>query len=375
MKKIIVIGCGFAGLTVAEQLSSFGDILELTVIDKNPYFNFLPSLPDVIGRDIRPGYLSYPIKILSRKLKFNFIEEQATAVDLRNNTVSTARQTLKYDYLVIASGTETNFYGNNEIRQNAYKLDDTKDAGLILDALQNKNFDHYIISGAGYTGIEIAVGLRAYLRKRLLDKPVLIVEKGNSLLGPLPEWIKEYTLDNLRRLDVRVLVNSAVAKVEPEKITLSSQDTFANAMLIWTAGVKTPDFVRNLNVDKTPQGRLKVDEYLRVNDNCFAAGDSAYFAYKGAALRMAVQFAIMQGISISRNILRLQRGMWLHKYRPYDLGYIIPMANNKSCGRVLGINVKGVLPTFLHYAMVVYRSYGFRNKFGIIFGLFRPKHR
>jgi NADH dehydrogenase len=371
MKKAVIIGCGFAGVSASRQLSKFRHALELTIIDKNPYFNFLPCLPDVIGRNIQPDYLRYPIKLLSQNLRFNFIKDRVKSIDLGNNTVFTSGQNIAYDYLIIASGTETNFYGNDEIKRYAYKLDNTEDAELIRDTLRQNDFDYYIISGAGYTGIEIAVSLRAYLKKKSQDKPILIVEKTTDILGPLPDWIKNYASNNLRELNIHVLLNSAITKVENDRVTLSNQDRFNNAILIWTAGVKTPDFVQNLNVDKTPQGRLKVDEYLRIRDNCFAVGDSAYFTYNSSFLRMAVQFAIAQGIRASANIIRSIQGKNLRKYKPLDLGYIIPMANNKSCGRLLRINMQGLLPTFLHYVMSVYRSYGLKNKFGLLTDLLK----
>jgi len=366
MKTIVIIGCGFAGLNAVQRLTNHKSGLGITVIDKNPYFNFLPALPDVIGRNIHPDYLRYPIKHLSQKLKFNFIEEETRSIDLEKNKVFTSTQDFRYDYLVIASGTETNFYGNSEIRQCAYKLDDAEDASLIRDALDKNDFDYYIISGAGYTGIEIATNLRAYLNKKSKDKPIVIVEKAAGILGPLPDWIKNYTRDNLKRLNIRVLLNSSIVKAEKDKVILSNQNTLNNALLIWTAGVKTPDFVQNLSVDKTPQGRLKVDRYLRVRDNCFAAGDSASFTYNSSFLRMAVQFAITQGALVGSNIIRSIQGMNLEPYQPRDLGYIIPMANSKSCGQVLGIKITGRLPTFFHYVMCLYRSFGMRNKFGII---------
>lgn len=371
MKKILIIGCGFAGLSAAQRLSRFKDALEVVVIDKNPYFNFLPCLPDVIGRGIDADNLRYPIKLLSQRLGSNFIQEGVESIDLEKNLVFSPPRNIAYDYLIIASGTETNFYGNSEIRQRAYKLDDAEDARLLRQTIEKNDFDYYIISGAGYTGIEIATNLRTYLHKKSKDKPIIIVEKAPAILGPLPEWIKDYVANNLKALNIRVLLNSSVVKADERRVIVSDQTIFNNAMLIWAAGVKTPDFVQKLNVDKTPQGRLKVDAYLRIKDNCFAVGDSAYFAYNNSFLRMAVQFAITQGDLSGSNIIRSIKGMALRKYNPRDLGYIIPLANNKSCGQIVGIKMKGLLPTFFHYVMSIYRSYGFKNRLGMVSDLLR----
>jgi len=366
MKKVVIIGCGFAGVSAVERLSRFKREVEVTVIDRNPYFNFLPLLPDVIGRDIDPDNLRFPIRTLSEKLGLTFFEEEVTSVNLEKNSVSTHKQNITYDYLLIAAGSETNFYGNNEVKQCAWKLNDAADAALIRKTIDENDFDYYVISGGGYTGIEIATNLRRYLDKRNKRKPVIIVEKAPGLLGPLPEWMKEYVSGNLKEMNIEVLTNNSVAKTSKNTVTLANQKIFANAMFIWAAGVKTADFIKDMPVEKTPQGRLKVDEYLRIKDNCFVAGDSSYFTYKNGFLRMAVQFAITQGEAAAANIIRSIQGNKLTRFRPADLGYIIPMANNKSCGSILGANLKGILPTLLHYVMCTYRSCGIKNKLGLL---------
>ena len=137
-------------------------------------------------------------------------------------------------------------------------------------------------------------------------------------------------------------------------------------MVFWTAGVKTSDFISKLNVEKTGQGRIKVDEFLRLKDGIFVVGDAAGFLYKKMPLRMAVQFSILQGRIAGANVINTILNKPLIKYNPKDLGYVIPMANNKSCSKILGLNLKGVFPTILHYFMCIYRSYGLYNKFGIL---------
>jgi len=366
MKKIVIIGGGFAGLFCAKTLSVYSKKLDLDVvlIDKSGIFNFLPALPDIIGRRIKPDHLINEIKDLSERFKFRFISDTAVALDLDNNKVQTQTGFLDYDYLVIASGSETNFYGNDIIRKHAYKLDDASDAEKLIGDLEGK--EHYLIAGGGYTGIELATNLRVYLDRKRIQKKIYIVERAPSILGPLPQWMKEYVLNNLKKLDIEVFTNISVGSIEQDKINLSNGNSFDKAMLIWAAGVRTADFIQNLKVDKNPQGRIKVDDYLRVKDNCFVIGDAGYFSYNGNFLRMAVQFAITQGVSAALNISRSIRGLNMVQYKPIDLGFVIPMANNKSCADIMGINMKGFIPTCLHYIMCIYRSYGVKNKFGII---------
>lgn len=375
MKKIVIIGCGFAGLTAASKLSRFRRELEITVIDKNKFASFLPLLPDTIGRGIKDSTITYPIGQFSRRLGLNFINEQVKAIDLDKNAVFTEKMSITYDYLILASGSQTNFYGNDKIEQYAYKLDDAEDAKVIIETINRQNFDTCVISGAGYTGIELATNLKLYFNKKGVDKRIIVIEKAASILGPLPEWMKGYVSKNLRDLDIEVLTNTTVNSVDAGSVLLSNGNSFANTMFIWVAGVRCPDFIQNLNVEKNPQGRIKVDECLRIRGNCFVAGDSGYVAYRSNYLRMAVQFAIYQAVLISKNIIRDIRGRQLHRYKPVDLGYIIPMANNKSCGEVLGFRISGIIATIMHFTMCFYRLYSLRNRLNLASDLLRQNDK
>ena len=355
-KKIVIIGCGFAGAEAANGLARYAKTLEVTVIDKNPSISFLPCLPDVIGRGVDPRHLSYPIAEVAARAGCAFLQAETQSLDLANNTVVTSKGSVAYDYVLVASGSETNFYGNNEIQRYAYKIDDANDARRLREAIDTNDFERYLVAGAGYTGIEVATNLRRCLAAKNRRAPVIVVEKGPSLLGPLPEWMKQYVAENLRRLDIEVRFNSGIT------------DTAAlgNALLVWAAGVKTSPFIQALDLSKTPQGRVKVDAFLRARPDCFFAGDTACFGSEKSMLRMAVQYAITQGACAAGNIARSARGKKLVPYRPLDLGYVIPLANDRACGHILGMDMQGRLPLMLHYLMCAYRSYGWENKWGLL---------
>ncbi|MCK9614832.1 MAG: FAD-dependent oxidoreductase [Candidatus Omnitrophica bacterium] len=366
MPKIIIIGAGFGGLSCALELSHADCNLEIIVIDKKETFDFLPSLPDTLGRGINPQFLASNIEAIAKENGFEFIKEEVLSVDFSKKEIYTNNGKIGYDYLVIASGSETNFYGNDNIKNFAYTLDNVDDAKKIISALKEKSFDKFIISGGGYTGIEVATNLRRFFYKKKKEAKIIIVEKSKSILGPLPEWMKNYTRKNLARLDIEVFTQSAITRIEGSTVYVSGQEVFDNALVVWAAGVKTAKFIQELNAEKNTQGRLMVDNNLRLNDNCFAIGDAADVNYKGNYLRMAVQFAIVQGNLTAKNIIRSIKHRKLVEHKPIDLGYIIPMANNYSCGNVFGVNLKGKLPTLLHFSMCIYRTYGFKNKIGFL---------
>ncbi|MCM8797390.1 MAG: FAD-dependent oxidoreductase, partial [Candidatus Omnitrophica bacterium] len=276
------------------------------------------------------------------------------------------RRTLDYDYLLIASGSETNFYNNADIQRRALTLGSVDDVKRIRQTLNQGNFGNFIICGGGYTGIEIASNLRIYLNKLGKKGNIIIVEQAPAILGQLPQWMKDYVMINLKELKIEVYVNNVVGKTEGQRVILSGGMVFDKAMVIWAAGVRTAAFIQELKLEKNPQGRIRVDDYLRIDARCFAAGDAALFIYKGAPLRMAVQFAISQGECAALNIINSINGLPLRRFIPRDLGYIIPVANNRSCGTVLGADLKGRLPTLLHFVMCIYRSYGIKNRLGIL---------
>ena len=340
MTRVVITGAGFAGLSAARVLRTEALGFEVILFDRRDTFDFLPMLPDVIGRAISHRALSCNLNDLSKRLSFKFVNAEVVSLDLAQKHVATQNGSASFDYLIIASGSETNFYGNENIKKYAYALNNASDASQLTQALEQGDRDNYIICGAGYTGIEAATGLHKFLSRHKKPGKVIIVERASSILGPLPEWMKAYTLNNLGHLGIEVILNASVAAIEENRVRLTNGTIFDKAMTIWAAGVKTSNFVQNLNIEKNPQGRLKADEYLRINDYCFVCGDAAYFQYKNSYLRMAVQFALSQGQCAGRNVIKSALKKPLLKYRPLDLGYIIPMANNRACGIALGLKVK-----------------------------------
>lgn len=364
--KVVIIGSGFAGLSCALHLSKAACGLEITVIDRKATFDFLPSLPDVLGRKISPHLLSCSIKAIAEKKGFGFIRQEILSIDLFKKEISAQSLKINYDYLVIASGSEANFYGNDKIKESAYTLDSVSDAIRLVSALKASSFDNFVVAGGGYTGIEIAASLRRFLSGGKKGGKIIIIEKAESILGALPQWMKDYAGKNLLRLDIEMFTKTSIELINGRQVHASGGKVFDNALVIWAAGVKTAKFIREMNTEKNAQGRLKVDRYLRLNNNCFAIGDAAYVKYGENYLRMAVQFAIAQGAATAKNIIASIKSKKLVEYKPVDLGYIIPMANNRSCGTVFGLNLKGKLPTLLHFVMCIYRLCGWGNKIGFV---------
>ena len=371
MKKIVLIGAGFAGLSAARRLSRACLGLEITLIDKKGDFNFLPLLPDCIGRTLETRFLASDLASLCRNLKVNFIREEVGSVDLDARLAHTGPVDHPYDYLLIASGSQPNFFSNPDAYNFAFPLNNTQDAEKIFRNLKKNDPENLIICGAGYTGVEVATNLWRYCKNNGLSKKIILVERAPQILGALPGWMKDHALKNLAGMGIEILTNSVIEMIGPDRLNVSGGRQFERAMLIWVPGVQTAPFIQKLDLPKNPQGRIAVDEYLRAARNCFCAGDASWFKDKSSFLRMAVQFAITQGDCAAQNIIRSIKNLPLKKYRPVDLVYIIPLANNRSCGQVLGLNVSGIPATGMHFIMCIFRSLGWKNKIGIINSLIK----
>lgn len=366
MQKVIIVGGGFGGLSAAGVFAKARGEVEVTLVDQRESCDFLPMLPDVLGRGVPVSCLRYNLQDAAARLNFKFVNRHVESIDTSRKEVLTSGGALGYDYLIVASGSETNFYNNENIRQGAFRLDDTIDAARIISAIKAKEFSNYVIAGGGYTGIEVATNLSIFLRRHRREGKIIIIERATSILGTLPQWTKDYASNNLERLGIEVILNASIDRIENGRIFISTGAVLESSMLIWCAGVRTGDFLQRPGFRMNSQGRIKVDKYLRLNGSCFIIGDACHFSSGDAFLRMAVQFSLAQGRCAARNVLRSIRNRPLIEYRPFDFGYIIPMANNQSCGIVLGTRVKGLLPTLFHYIMCIYRSYGFRNRWGVL---------
>lgn len=371
MKKVLIIGGGFAGLSAARRLNRERDV-SVTLVDKNKTSHFLPLLPDLVGRRIPPSFLQCSLHDLSRKYGFSFVQDNVTSVDFKGNMVKTASLSITFDFLILASGSQTNFYGQENLKNQAFSLGSVDDAFSILENVKQSLWDNFVIAGGGYTGIEIATHICRFLAKNKQEKRITVIERAGRLLANLPEEFRHYSERNLQLMNIDILLETTVKDVtQDRKVVLSNGEVFSNAMLIWTAGVKTGDLIGNMDYKKTRQGRLVVDEYLRLDECVFAAGDVAHIEHKGLALRMGVQFSLSEGLLAAENIIRTMKKKPLKPYRPVDLGYVVPMANGRSCGIVLGMPVYGCIPTFLHYFMGIYRSWTWENRIGILKSLIK----
>ena len=365
MKRIVLVGGGFAGLHALGRLAGAGLDLRITLIDRRATSDFLPMLPDLIGRPVRPRRLRYPLAPACERHGARFLQATVEGIDLDARTVHLPDRDLPFDYLLLASGSETTFHGHDELRAASLTLDDVADAVRMCDSLDGGGVERVVVVGGGYTGVEIATNVWRRQRGSRSERRVAIVEYTDTLLPGLPEEFRLYTRANVRRLGIETVTGTTVESVDAGTVICTNGRRFERALVLWSAGVQTGDFVRDLPVDRTRQGRIEVDEFLGFAPGCFAAGDVAGARRGGQPLRMGVQFSIAGGLCAAGNILHSLRGEEPDPFRPFDPGYVIPMANGRSCGRILGIECYGAVPTGMHYLMCLVRTFSWADRLGL----------
>jgi len=372
MGDIVIIGGGFAGLEAARVLSKRRSKLgerRILLVDAKSHFDFLPILPDVAGGRVDKNHASMEMAQYLEDLGVNFSQDEVVKIDTDKKEVFLkSSHVLSYEFLILASGSVTNFFNNKDIQRVALKLDTSDDAQMLKNVVTTYPTKNILVIGGGYTGVEIASQLACLLKHKKVKKYSLnIIEKGEDILGVLPDWMKDYCRINLCSLRVHMYAECSLKEVNEQSVKLSNGLEFSNYLLIWTAGVQTPAFVRELKFDKDKQGRLSVGTDLSFDKNSFAIGDAACFKYKDKPLRMSVQFSIAQARVAASNIIRLiAKKEKMVPYRPLDLGFLVPLANRKACGKILFFKVWGLLGWLCHYGMCIYRSLSLKNRLGLV---------
>ncbi|MEG0725142.1 MAG: NAD(P)/FAD-dependent oxidoreductase [Mucinivorans sp.] len=330
-KRVVVIGAGFAGLKVASTL--IDSDLQVVMIDKENYHQFQPLIYQVATSGLEPSAIAFPVrKNFQRAANFYFRLAKFESVEVDKKQIVTSIGVIQYDYLVLATGTTTNYYGLQNVERAALPMKSVSEAitlrNHILQTLekavldpQDESLRTIVIVGGGATGVEIAGALadmRRYVIKKdypeLRELPIRIVlaEASPKVLGVMHERSSSGALKTLLAMGVEVKTNCAVADYVDSKVVMRDGTQIATQTLIWVSGV-TVEPIAGLDASLYARGgRIKVDGYNQVEgaDSIFVAGDAALQSegMYSAGHPQVAPVAIGQGQSVARNIIRHARG-------------------------------------------------------------------
>lgn len=363
MTEIVVLGGGFAGVFAARQLQKLSDEFRVTLIDKNTYHLFIPSLYEVATAEEPRNNICIPYtEIFPRGVRL--VKGEAVSVDKESKKINFKDgQFLNYDYLVIALGSESNYNDIEGLRENSISFKSLEEAIKIRDKVKELYIKKHgegkalmvAVVGGGATGVELSTELSKYEEKLGGNIEVSIFQGGPTLLKGMSHKVSEIARERLQKAGINVHLNSRVKKVTSEYLEIEDGRQHPYDLLIWTGGVKPNAILEDSGFPKTTEGRIAVDEYLRVkgSEDIFAAGDIADEKPKLA------QVAHEQGTAAGKNLARFVKGQKLVPYHYRLLGVLIPLFGRYVVVDVQGMVFTGVLGfvfqqmVFLRYLLMI----------------------
>lgn len=385
--RVVIIGGGFAGLSLAKKLKNKN--FQVVLLDKHNYHNFQPLMYQVATGGLEEGSIAYPIRKIFQDHKETFFRmTEVLSIDTANKKVHGDIGTIYYDYLVIATGSTNNFFGSKEIEENSMVMKTIPEAlnirSLIIQnlelALQTNDIEerkllmNYVIVGAGPTGVELA-GALAEMKKAVLPKDypdldfslmqIHLVQGADRVLDAMSKKSSKAAEKFLKELGVKIYLDERVTNYDGYKISTADGTEILSKAVIWSAGVKGAPVpgVENA-VDRAT--RIRVNEYNQVEgfDDVFAIGDVAAMygdKYKFGHPMMA-QPGIQQGELLAENLERLQKKQSLKKFVYNDKGSMATIGRNKAVVDLPKFHFNGVFAWFVWMFVHLMSLIGFKNK-------------
>ncbi|MCL4862842.1 MAG: NAD(P)/FAD-dependent oxidoreductase [Caldilineaceae bacterium] len=390
MKRVIIIGVGFGGINAARTLAGQG--LDVLLLDRNNYHLFQPLLYQVATAGLEQEAIAFPVRALIRGWAgVRFHRTEVTGIDLAQRQVQTTGGAHDYDYLVVAAGSETNYFGLERVQQAAYDLKQLNDAAAlrnhILTLFERAAHEHnaekrqalltFVVVGGGPTGVEFA-GALAELSRLLLrsDFPeleganirILLAEAADSLLLAMPKRLQEYARRRLEKMGVEVLTGAVVADATEVEVRLNDGRTIAAHTLLWSAGVRPAGLAAAIDAPRARGGRIIVqpDLSLAGRPEVFVIGDLAYLEQEGKPLPMMAPVAIQMGQYVGRAIVRLERDQALEPFCYFDKGSMATIGRNAAVANAFGVKLAGFPAWVAWLALHLYYLIGFRNRLVVL---------
>ena len=394
IKKIVVVGGGFAGINLVKKLAK-DKRFNITLVDRNNYHFFPPLLYQVSTAFIEPSSISYPFRrLFQEKENLRFHMGALKKVNPESNTIETDTGTLSYDYLVLALGTETNFFGMQKVKEDALPMKTVEEALYLrnhllmtmekatraTDPLERDHLQNIVIAGGGPTGVELA-GMLAELGRNIARKEypelrfgshLYLIDAGHVLLAPMSKKAQDEAYKVLNDLNVNIILNTAVKDYSDGKVLLADGRTIETNSLIWASGVVARE-VPGLPAEVIGRGRrILVDEYNRVQgtQNIFALGDlclqttDANFP-KGHPQQ--AQVAIQQGQLLAKNLKRLVTGQPMEAFKYHDKGSMAIISKYEAVADLPKFSFTGFFAWIIWLFIHIFPLIGFRNKIEFAF--------
>jgi NADH:ubiquinone reductase (H+-translocating) len=387
---VVIIGGGFGGLTCAQSLKHAP--VRITIVDRANHHLFQPLLYQVAMAGLSPADIAAPIRSVLRKQKnVMVLLDEATDVDFNNQTVDLRDSKLKYDYLVLATGGRTSYFGHDEWEIFAPGLKDVDDAVEIrrrvllafeaaekeTDPVRRRAQMTFVVVGGGPTGVELA-GAIAELAHFVLardfrniypgEAEILLLEGGPKILPSFAPDLSESAHRQLASLGVKVQTGAQVTKIDEQGVYLGAERIRA-ATVIWAAGVRATALTERLGAPLDRAGRVLVNRDLTVpgHHDVFAIGDMTYLEQDEKPLPGVSPVAIQMGRCVARNIQSALDGEPYEEFRYFDKGNMATIGRKAAIAEIGKLHLSGFIAWMAWLMVHIFFLIGFRNRFAVLF--------
>lgn len=386
-KKVVIIGGGFGGISVAKKLKRTG--LDITIVDKRNHHLFQPLLYQVATAALSPGDVAVPIRsIFSSQKNISTTLGEVVSINQDDQSITLKNgRNIEYDYLVIASGAEYNYFGNDDWKDHAPGLKSIDDAISIRERIlysleiadqlstdeEKKPYLSYAVIGAGPTGVEMAGAIAEIAKRNMMrdfknldpsQTDVYLIEAGSAVLNGYPNSLSKKAQKDLEGMGVKVLLKHPVTDVKKDRVVAGDKIIYT-PNIIWAAGVTTSLITDTLHTKQDKIGRVKVEKDLSIAGfpNVFVIGDAAYFEdNSGEPLPALAPVALQQGKYVGdllKNDIQDRRG---HPFTYVDKGSMATIGRAKAVADIKGFKFSGILAWLLWSLIHIFFLIGFRNR-------------
>jgi NADH dehydrogenase len=384
---VVILGGGFAGLHAVKVLADAP--VRIILVDKNNYHLFQPLLYQVATAGLAPEDISYPLRaILQRQGNTDFHMAEAVDLDLEGKKIITPGGAIDYDYLLVAVGAVTNFFGNANVASNAYGLKNLEDAFnlrnhiLSMCELATQESDPairrelltFIVTGGGATGVECIGGIAELVHHVLVkdypeldfsESSLLLLEGGDRLLVSMPEDLSAAALAELSRKGIDVRFQAKVDDFDSRCVRLADGTSIPARTLVWGAGVRCAPIFEQCGVQTDWLGRAMVLPTLQLPDypDVFVVGDAAHYQQDGRPLPMIAPVAVQQAETAAKNVLNSVQGNRLQTFVYRELGNLATIGRSFAVAHFNRWQFSGFFAWLLWLVVHLIRLVGFRNRF------------
>jgi NADH dehydrogenase len=390
MKKVVIVGAGFGGLSAAKKL--IGNNIELIIIDKTNHHLFQPLLYQVATAALSPGDIANPIRsVFSEQENIEVLLGEVTSIDKKNNTLKYNGSSMEFEYLIIATGSRHSYFGKDEWEKFAPGLKTVKDALKIREKIllsleaaererdpgKRQKYLNFVVIGGGPTGVELAGAISEIVNQNIIPDfrnitasmtKVYMVEALPEILSTYPDDLSRRALDDLKELDVEVLLNQRVSDINENGVRIG--DRFIETTnVLWAAGNQVSPLIKTLEVETDKSGRAIVNDDLTIdnNENIFVIGDAAAVKNdNGEYIPAIAPAAMQQGRHVAKIINNSIGDKSERKFKYNDRGTMATIGKAKAVAVIKGLKFSGVVAWLLWSIVHVLFLISFRNRLRVM---------